>query len=424
MRREVDRGNLALREARGGTASRGQHRIRSALVAAQIALSLVVLAGSGLLLRSFERLHAVRPGFDPEHVASFWMSLPRAKYPSDTSEVRFYSRLIARVAQLPGAESVGLTSRLPLVGRGINQNPLYPEDAPAYATKLPPLQLFTTIGGDYFRTMRIPLLAGKFFDPIDEQREGDAIVSRRAAVLFWKDSTGRSALGKRFRGLPTGPWYTVVGVVGDVEDTTLAAPPSPTVYFPQIVQQDSVTRHTARTMALVIRATGAPTTIVLAAQRVVRELDPTLPAFDARPMTEALAASTARLEFTILVLGGAAVVTVILGAVGLYGVIALVVTLRRRELGIRIALGASPRSVTAATTGQGIALTSVGLMAGLVLFAVAARLMRGFLFRVAPWDPLSVVGAGFVLLAVATLASWIPGRRAGRVDPAEALRAE
>ena len=126
----------------------------------------------------------------------------------------------------------------------------------------------------------------------------------------------------------------------------------------------------------------------------------------------------------MLILGGAAVVTVILGAVGLYGVIALVVTLRWRELGIRIALGASPRSVTAATTGQGIALTSVGLVAGLVLFAVAARFMRGFLFQVAPWDPLSVAGAGFVLLAVATLASWIPGRRAGRVDPAEALRAE
>jgi ABC-type antimicrobial peptide transport system permease subunit len=216
----------------------------------------------------------------------------------------------------------------------------------------------------------------------------------------------------------------VVGVVGNTRDTTLAAPPSPTVYFPEVVQSDAPIKKPARTMALVVRTSGEPTSIISGVQRVVREIDPTLPTFDVRPMSDALRASTARLAFTILILAGAAVVTLTLGAVGLYGVMAYVVTLRRRELGIRIALGASPRAVAAATTRQGVALTSVGVVGGFVLFTGAARFMRTFLFGVAPWDPLTVVGATLTLFVVATLASWIPARRAGRVDPAEALRAE
>ena len=229
----IGRGTLAFREApRGGTAGRRQHRVRGALVAAQIALGLVVLAGSGLLLRTFETLRAVRPGFDPDHVVTLWVSLPRPRYKTDTSLVHFYSTLLDRVAPLPGVKSAGLTSRLPFETRGMNPNPLYPEDAPSYATKLPPLQIFTTVGGDYFRAMGIPLLMGKAFDRMDTPREGDAVISSRIAELFWKDATGAAALGKRFRALPTGPWYTVVGVVGNTRDTTLGAPPSPVVYFP------------------------------------------------------------------------------------------------------------------------------------------------------------------------------------------------
>jgi predicted permease len=418
-------GGLALREgSRGGTAGRGQHRVRSALVAAQIALCLVVLAGSGLLVRSFESLHAVRPGFDPEHVATLWISLPRPRYSRDIDVVRVYSTLIDRVAQLPGVKSVGVTSRLPLTSRGLNPNPLYPEDQPIYETTLPPLQVFTTVGGEYFRTMGIPLLAGKLFDRMDTQREGDAIISSRTAEFFWKDPTGVAAIGKRFRALPRGPWFTVVGVVGNTRDTTLAAPPPPIVYFPEVVQSDAPIKKPTRTMALVIRTSGEPTSIIPAVQRLVREIDPTLPTFDVRPMSDALRASTARLAFTILILAAAAVVTLTLGAVGLYGVMAYVVTLRRRELGIRIALGASPQAVAAATTRQGVALTSVGVAGGFVLFTGAARFMRTFLFGVAPWDPLTVVGATLTLLVVATLASWIPARRAGQVDPAEALRSE
>jgi predicted permease len=418
-------GSVAMRGgARSVTATRRQHRVRAALVASQIAIALVVLSGSGLLVRTFMSLHAIRPGFDPENVATLWISLPRGQYKQNAEIGRFYSTLVNRVAQLPNVKSVGVTSRLPLVLRGINPNPLYPEDDPSYATKLPPLQMFTTVGGDYFRTMGIPLIAGKTFDRMEAQRDGEAIISRRAARFFWKDSTGVAALGKRFRALPTEPLSMVVGVVGDVRDTMLAAPPSPTIYFPELVQRAAATSHTVRTMALAIRTTGDPTPVISAAQRIIREIDPSLPTFDVQLMTRALGTSTAQLGFTILILGGAATVTLLLGAVGLYGMLAYVVTLGRREFGIRIALGATPRAVAAATTGVGLGITSAGVAAGLVLFAAVARFIRGFLFGVAPWDAPTIVSAVLGLLAVAALASWIPARRAARVDPAEALRAE
>jgi ABC-type antimicrobial peptide transport system permease subunit len=177
-------------------------------------------------------------------------------------------------------------------------------------------------------------------------------------------------------------------------------------------------------MALVVRTVGERTPIAPAVQQAVRELDPTLPTFDVRPMTAVFSAATAQLSFVILVLGGAAAVTLILGAVGLYGALAYVVTLRRRELGIRIALGASPRAVAAAITRYGMALTSVGIVFGLAIFALVARFLRAQLFGVAASDPVTLGGSALILLAIAMLASWVPARRAARVDPAGALRAE
>jgi len=421
----VGRGRVALREtSRGGTASHWQHRVRGVLVAAQVALSVAVLAGSGLLFRSFQHLHTVRLGFDPDRVATYWVSLPPARYADRADVARFFATLVRRVADVPGVRSVGVTSRLPLVERGINQNPFYPEGSERDGKKLPPLQLFTTIGGDYFRTLRIPLVAGRTFDPMETQRYGEAIISRRTAELFWRDSSGATAIGKRFRALPTGPLYTVIGVVENAHDTTLAGPASPTVYFPEVVRQDSLTRQIARTMAVVARTASDPVTIAPLIERGAREIDPTLPTFAAQPMTEVLRASTARLAFVTLVLASAALITLVLGGVGLYGIMAYAVTLRRREIGILIALGASPHGVAAATTRGGMALTAIGVSIGIVLFGFAARLIRTLLFGVAPWDPIAIGGAATVLMAIALLASWGPARRAARVNPADALRAD
>jgi putative ABC transport system permease protein len=418
------RGPLAIREGgRSGTAGRTQHRLRGGLVAAQIALALVVLSGSGLLMRTFQRLNAIHPGWNPDHVATFWLSLPRATYKTDVSVVQFYSRLVRRVAAHPGVQTVGLTSRLPLESHGVNPNPLYPEDDPSYTTKLPPLQLFGAASGDYFRAMGIPLLAGRTFDHLEAQREGDAIISRRTAQVFWQDPTGVAALGKRFRPLPTGRWYTVVGVVGDTRETTLAADPEPAVYFP-ITSEPTALATGQRTLALVVRTTGEATSITPAVQQAVRDLDPTQPIFDVRPMTAVFRKATAQLSFIILILGSAAAVTLVLGAVGLYGVLAYVVTLRRRELAIRIALGASPRAVAMAMTRYGIALTGIGIACGLAIFAVVARFLHLLLFGVAPSDPVTLGTSALILIAMAMLASWVPARRAARVHPADALRAE
>jgi len=415
----------ALREGgRGGTAGRARQRIRSALVAGQIALALVALASSGLLLRTFERLNAVRPGFEPEGLATFWVALPYARYTSDTSAVRFYSQLLDRVRAVPGVRDVGLSSRLPFEQNGgWSKDPLYPEDDLAtYANKIPPLNFYTTTDGGYFHVMGIPLIAGKTFDRPELQRGDEAIISRATAIQFWKDSTGQRVLGKRFRELPGTPWLTIVGVVGDTRDSSLASPPSLVVYRPQSISNG--THSTQWTMALVVRTGSEPTAITSAIQRAVRDLDPTLPLFDIRSMSEITAASMAQLSFTIIVLGAAALVTLILGAVGLYGVMAYVVSLRTRELAVRIALGATPSAVIRMLTTQGVVVTGFGVAAGLVLFVIVARALKSLLFGVASMDPVTLLSASLLLVGIAAFASWLPARRTARVDPADVLRAE
>jgi predicted permease len=419
----VDLSNALREGGRGGTAGRARQRLRSALVAGQIALALVALASSGLLLRTFQRLNAVRPGFEPQGLATFWMSLPFARYPNDSSVVRFYSQLLDRVKALPAVQDVGLTSRIPFGNNnGWSMDPLYPEDDLAtYANKIPPLTFYTITDGSYFRTMGIPLVAGKTFDRLELQKPNEVIISRATAMRFWKDSTGQQVLGKRFRELPATQWLTIVGVVGDTRDTSLAMPASLVVYRPQSLGGDNQMRWT---MGLVVRTTSDPTSITSAVQRAVRELDPTLPLFDVRTMTEVTAASMAQLSFTIIVLGAAALVTLILGAVGLYGVMAYVVSLRTRELAVRIALGATPSAVVRMLTKQGVAVTGVGIASGLVLFVVVARALKSLLFGVASTDPVTLVSASLLLVGIAALASWLPARRTSRVDPADVLRAE
>ena len=405
----------ALREGgRGGTAGKAQQRVRGALVAAQIAFALVALASSGLLMRTFQRLNAVRPGFNPDGVATFWMSLPRARYPNDAVVVRFYTTLLDRVRALPGVRGAGIASRLPLETNGMSQDPFYPEGDASYQNKIPPLQLYTTVDGEYFRTMGIPLVAGRTFGSLDAQRSDEAIISQATAYQFFGDSTGRSVIGKRFREDPSAPWHTIIGVVGSTRDTALAAAPSMAVY----------SSGAQNTMALAVRTAGDASAIIPTVTRTVRELDPSLPLFDVRPMTAVFRASMAQLSFTILVLGAAAVVTLALGTIGLYGLMAYVVTLSMREMGVRLALGATPRSVVAMLTRQGVLLAGVGIGVGLVLFAAVTRFLRTLLFGVAPSDPLTLAVTSLILIAIAALASWIPARRTSRLDPVDVLRVD
>lgn len=397
--------------------------MRAALVAAQIAMALVVLAGSGLLLRTFQRLHQVEPGFRADGVATLWVSLPEARYANDTATARFFALLTDRVSQLPGVQAVGVSSRLPLMPYGMNRIPLFAEDDPDAESRLPSLQILTTIDSGYFHALRIPLIVGRPFRRLDGQRSDEAIVSQATAEQFWHDPTGAGALGKRFRLVPGGPLYTVIGVAGNVRDTSLASPPLQTVYFAQ-VPGGAPESPLQQPMAIAVRTAGDPSAITSAVQSVIRELDPTLPTFDVGTMTSVLSASMTRLRFVMMMLGAAAAVTLVLGAVGLYGVMAYLVSLRTREFGVRLALGAEPRTVVAMMTRQGLTLAAIGIGAGLLAFALATRVLRSLLYGVGPSDPITIAGALLVILAVATVASWIPARRAARVDPAGALRAE
>jgi len=215
---------------------------------------------------------------------------------NDTSIVRFYRQLTERTAQLPGITAAGVGTGVPLMWNGINQDPFYVEDDASTATKIPPLEIYRTVDAGYFKTLSIPLLAGRMFDRIDRQRGDEAIISSEAAIYFFHDSTGRSALGKRFRELPSGSWNTVIGVVGSVRDTSLQASPTRAVYYPQSVAVDTtVSNGPGRTMVLIAHTTGDVVTTTRAMQRLVHELDPTLPTFEVRSMREVVDASMARL---------------------------------------------------------------------------------------------------------------------------------
>jgi predicted permease len=278
----------------------------------------------------------------------------------------------------------------------------------------------------YFSAMGIPLIRGRFFRESDGPDSPQvAIVSQSLVKRYWPN---QDPIGKQIQfGNMDGDLHpmTVVGVVGDVRDSDLATPPSATVYVPQVVPIDPTTEPSARrTMALVVRTSGPPAAVVAAVRRVVRDLDPTVPIFNVETMSDVVRASTSRLSLALTLMTAAAAITLLLGTIGLYGVMAYTVALRTREFGVRVALGASPRQLAQSVAMRGLALTASGVAGGFVLYAIAAPFLRAFLYGVTPSDPLTLAGAALVLVATASLASWFPARRAARVDPAEALRAE
>jgi predicted permease len=338
--------------------------------------------------------------------------------------VRFYAQLVERAAALPGVRGVGVSSRLPLFENGMNVDPVYVEGDVTRNSKIPPLEIFATVDSGYFGAMHIPIIAGRNFDRMDRQHGNEAIISQEAARVLFHDSTGRAALNKQFRELPNASVHTIVGIAGSVRDTSLFQPPSRALYLPESVGGDTLIDGVNRTMAIVARTSGDVTGTTRALQRLVHDLDPTLPTFDVRSMQANVDASIAHLTFTMIVLGVAAGVTLMLAIVGLYGVIAYIVNLRTRELGVRIALGAQPRAVAGMVTRQALTVCGAGLVAGLVLTMSVAGFLRSFLYGVAPTDPLTLTAAAALLVCLAVLAAWIPARRAASVSPIEALRAD
>jgi predicted permease len=412
--------SINLREAgRGDTASKRRHQVRGTIAAVQIAVALVVLAGSALVLRTLERLRRQPPGFDAANVMTIWTQLPFARY-GDSASVAFYARLTSAVKTLPAVRSVGVTSWLPL-GDGETRPQSFRIDGDTRSVMVPA----TTVDGGYFGAARIPIVAGRTFHGLGEQRDGEIIISRQAAVSIWNDRTGAAAIGKRLTLEPAGPSYTVIGVAGDVRDRDLGLAPSAMVYVPQAVPTGGVTEPSARrTMALVIRTRGSPGAVVSDVRRVVHDMDPAVPIFNVEAMTDVVRASTSRLSLALSLLSAAAAITLTLGVIGLYGVMAYMVALRTREIGIRIALGADPRTMARDVALRGARLIALGLAGGLVAFAATGPFLRAFLYDLSPADPATLAGAITLLAAAGMLASWLPARRAARVDPLEAMRVE
>lgn len=420
-----------LREGgRGGTAGRDRHRVQRTLITLQVALALLVLAGSALLARTVWKLRNIRPGFEPSHTLAFTVSLPSAQVAQPFGVAQFYREAVQTLRMLPGVEDVGVVSKLPLVG-GSPLAPVYVEQFPVTGNALPAVFPTPVATAGYFHAMHIPLLAGRLMaEDYAPEAPSEVLVSRAFAEHYWHDSTGARALGQRLRVSlsESAPWSTIVGVVESVRDTALAAPPIAEVYFPLRVPApgtpDSLAPLAPRVMNIVIRTAGHPLDVAAVARRTMRAMNATIPIYDVQPMTDVLDHATARTRFALLALAVAAVITLALGAVGLYGVIAYVVSLRTRELGLRMALGAQQSAVLGLVLRDAIGLALVGILAGLVAFAGVGRFLRGLLVGIAPDDPPTLFAVTAVVLLVATIASWLPARRAARIDPQEALRAD
>ncbi|MGH7622807.1 MAG: FtsX-like permease family protein, partial [Gemmatimonadaceae bacterium] len=264
---------------------------------------------------------------------------------------------------------------------------------------------------------------GRTFDRSERQDANEMIVDRSFAVQRWHDSTGAAALGRRihFTQLQS---FTVIGVVGAVHDTSLAAPPNQLLYVPQVAVADTNRSFVARTFALVVRANGDPRALIAPVERAVADIDKSLPPFGVTAMSDLVEQSTARLSFVMTIIGVTACVAVALAAIGLYGVLAYLVSLRSREISVRLAMGAMPAGVARLVTRQGATLAGGGVAIGVVIFLATSRYLRSTIVGVGRPEPMTIVTVGVLLMLVAMLASWIPARRAARLDPARALSGE
>ncbi len=415
---------------RGAGSGKERHRARNGLVVVQMALALVLLVGSGLMIRSFQALRNVDPGFrDPESVLTLRITIPAAEVGDLVEMAAMHEQVARNIGDLPGVTSVALTSSVTM-GIGNSNDPVFVEGLPLAENQMPPLRRFKWIGPGYFETMRNPVLAGHDFTWDDIRlRPPVTIVTENFAREYWGEPS--LALGKRISSGMTGTgWREIVGVVGNIRDDGVAAEPTSTVFWPMLIDNPWVETTGAelfspRTMAYVIRSERTGTAGLLDdVRRTVRSVNSNLPLANVRTLSEVLARSTARTSFTLVMLGIAAAVALLLGTVGVYGVISYVVSQRTREMGVRKALGAQTSTLLGMVLRYGLALAATGVAVGLAASFAATRLMTGLLFGVDPADPVTYAVVALALTGVALLASYLPARRAAKIDPTEALRAE
>jgi len=405
---------------RGSSAGKRRRLARGAFVVAQMCLALVLLAGSGLLIRSFIRLVGVDPGFDSSHLLTFKVSLPSSKYGTDPARLVFFRQLLARIAAIPGVRSASMNSYPPFSGMGAATG-VHVLSQPERSLMDLPVAEVRVVGPDYFATMQIPLRAGRTFDEqeLTEQRHV-VVINRAFADQYLR---GANLLGQKAvifmqsleesKNTPS----EIIGVVGDVRQMGLDTPAEPTVYWPhpELVYSE---------MTILVRTSNDPLMLVSAMRTELRQMDAELPMAAIATMDQLLSGSLSRSRFTMLVLGVFAALALVLASVGIYGVIAYSVAQRTQEFGIRMALGANRRDVLRLVLGQGTRLTLLGIGLGIVAAVIVTRLMSTLLYGISATDPLTFTAVALLLALVALAAGYIPARRATRVDPIVALRYE
>ena len=413
----------ALKDGSKGSVAQGR-TMRSALVVAEVALAVVLLTGAGLLVRSVTRMLRVSTGVDPAFVITADMQLPDAAYREWERVDQFYATLTRALSQRPEIVAAGTATFLPLAP-GWRLPFAVVGAAPVPVGDEPTAQVHSADAG-YFAALRAPLVRGRTFDTHDGAASAPVvIVNETLAKRLWpnEDPVGKRVrttirqIGPLARRTVPGDEHEVVGVVRDIRNTSLRDEPEPAMYF-------ATGQFPARKMALVVRGRGDAAQLTAVIREEVRRLDPTLPLGDVRPMSRVLASVVDPPRFVMMLMTAFAILALTLAAVGIYGMLSYAVSHRRREFGIRLALGARPSGVIGLIVREGLTLVLVGCAIGVAGTYVAGRSLSGFLFEIKPWDPVTLGGVLALVIAVATLACLIPGRRASAEDPAGALRAD
>jgi predicted permease len=388
-------------------------RLRNSLVVAQVSLSLVLLISAGLIVRSLQEAQRMRPGFNPENAVTLSFDVGLQGY-DETKGRAFQRQALERIKALPGIESAALTDNIPL-SLNYNDTSIYLEGQPPASMSELPIAIPTSVSPDYFRTMGIALRGRDFAEREDKVENRVAIVNETFARKFFP---GQEAIGKRFNFTgPDKPFWEIIGVCGDGKYNTLGEEQKPALFRPQW-------RDYSTTIALVARTRNDTRTTLAAMQRELRNLDPTLPLYSVKTLTEHMKIPLFPARMAAGALGSFGVLALVLAAVGIYGVMSYVVAGRTREIGLRMALGAQSGNVRGLILRQGMTLALIGSVIGLAIAFGATRLLKSVLYGVSASDPITFVGVTFLLAAVALLACWLPARRATRVDPMIALRAE
>jgi putative ABC transport system permease protein len=411
--------NDTLKEG-GRSAAEGAtgRRLRTGLAITEIALSLILLVGAGLLIRSFMRLQEVKPGFTPDHLLAAELALPATKYAESQQVVNFYDQLLGGIAQQPGVRSVGVTTALPMAGGG-DYLAFFVEGKPVARTDRTPDAESRIVDPAYFRTLEIPLRRGRVLTEQDTEGAPLSVVINEA--LARKYFPGEDPIGKRITfGDPQQAdvrWLNVVGIVGDVRQSSLA-----TDAYPQVFR--SYRQYPRRALTVVVRTTSEPTAFANTLRQQVLSFDPQQPVYNLRTVEQVLAKSIARPRFNTLLITVLAGVALVLAAVGIYGVISYSVTQRTHEIGVRMALGATAGNVLRLVVGHGMFIAGAGLIVGVLGALAVTRIMGTLLYGVSAWDPVTYSALVFLLGTIALIASYIPARRATKVNPVVALRHE